>query len=221
MRFLYAQRERIIKDMKIKTLVVGAVSTNCYIASNEKNGLGLIIDPGDNAGAIEQYLTAADIKPVAILLTHAHFDHIGAVNELSKRYDLPVYMSEAEVEVAGDARLNLSGMVGQAYGIKPTHTLNDDEVLNLADMSIRAILTPGHTKGGMCYYFENEGVLFSGDTLFYESIGRTDFPGGHMGELIRSVKSKIFALPDTTMIYPGHDMPTDVLHEKQYNMFVN
>ena len=221
MRYVLVDKEKILENMRIKTMVVGAVATNCYIVVNDETNETLIVDPGDGAKQIEEYIEKNNLMPKAILLTHAHFDHIGAVQPLSKRYSLPVYMSEEEVTVAENPGLNLSGMLGASYGIKPTHTIKDNEELSLAGFNIRAILTPGHTKGGMCFYFESDAVLFSGDTLFYESVGRTDFPGGHMGQLIRGIKEKLFILPDNVMVYPGHDMPTDIGHEKQYNLFIN
>lgn len=221
MRYVLVDKEKILENMRIKTMVVGAVATNCYIVVNDETNETLIVDPGDGAKQIEEYIEKNNLIPKAILLTHAHFDHIGAVQPLSKRYSLPVYMSEEEVTVAENPGLNLSGMLGASYGIKPTHTIKDNEELSLAGFNIRAILTPGHTKGGMCFYFESDAVLFSGDTLFYESVGRTDFPGGHMGQLIRGIKEKLFILPDNVMVYPGHDMPTDIGHEKQYNLFIN
>lgn len=220
MRHVLIDKEKILNKMRIKTMVVGAVATNCYIVVHDETKESLIVDPGDGAGHIEEYIEKNHLIPKAILLTHAHFDHIGAVEPLSKRYSLPVYMSEEEVAVAENPGLNLSVMLGAAYGVKPTHTVRDTEKLNLAGFEITAILTPGHTKGGMCFYFEDEAVLFSGDTLFYESVGRTDFPGGHLGQLVKGIREKLFVLPDNVMVYPGHDMPTDIGHEKQYNLFV-
>lgn len=220
MRHVLIDKEKILDNMKIKTMVVGAVGTNCYIVINDETDEALIVDPGDGARNIEAYLDENHLTPKAILLTHAHFDHIGAVKPLAQRYSLPVYMSEDEVSVAENPGLNLSVMLGSSYGVKPTHTLKDNEKLNLAGFEITTILTPGHTKGGMCFYFEKDAVLFSGDTLFYESVGRTDFPGGHMGQLVKGIREKLFVLPDNVMVYPGHDMPTDIGHEKQYNLFV-
>lgn len=220
-RHILIDKEKVIKNMKIKTLVVGMVSTNCYIVTNDDNNESLIIDPGDAAETIIGYITQNNLIVKAILLTHAHFDHIGAVDELVNKYSIPVYMSRAEEEVALNPSINLSGMVGSGYGIKATNLLDDNDEIELAGMKIKAILTPGHTKGGMCFYFAEHKVLFSGDTLFYESVGRSDLPGGHMGELVRSIREKLFVLPDDVKVYPGHDMSTDIEHEKRYNMFVN
>lgn len=206
--------------MRIKTLVVGMVSTNCYIVSNEENNQALIIDPGDRADVIAKYIDEQSLKPQAILITHAHFDHIGGVKELLDIYRLPVYMSKEEIDVAKNPMYNLTTMIGNQYGIEPTNIMNDNEELTLAGMTFKTILTPGHTMGGMCFYFEKEKVLFSGDTLFYESVGRTDFPGGHAGTLVKSVKERLLILPDDVAVYPGHDMPTDIGHEKMYNFFV-
>lgn len=220
MRHILIDKEMILNNMKIKTIVVGAVSTNCYVAYHDETKEAFIIDPGEGAKQIEEYIQKNDLKPKAILLTHAHFDHIGAVKPISERYGLPVYMSEEEVSVAENPGLNLSVMLGVSYGLTPTHTLKDGDKLTVAGFEITAILTPGHTKGGTCFYIEKEAVLFSGDTLFYESIGRTDFPGGHLGQLIKGIREKLFILPDNVMVYPGHDMPTDIGHEKQYNLFL-
>lgn len=200
--------------------VLGMVSTNCYVLSNEKNGECIIIDPADRPDAISNLIEKRNVTPVGILLTHGHFDHIGAVKDLRKQYNVKVYASVEETDVLDSPYNNLSESYGMNLKIKADVTLKDQEEFELAGYKIRAIHTPGHTKGGMCYYIENESIMFTGDTLFYESVGRSDFPTGSMSDLIREIKNKLFILPDETRCYPGHGQETSIMHEKVYNPFV-
>ena len=163
----FNRKERFINNMKIKTIIVGPVSTNCYVVSNESTNEALIIDPGDRADVISKYIEECSLIPKAIMITHAHFDHIGGVNDLVKKYSLPVYMGKDEVKVSEDPTYNLSTMLGDAYSVTPTNLIDDNEELILAGMKFKTIFTPGHTKGGVCFYFEDDSILFSGDTLFY------------------------------------------------------
>ena len=187
-----------------KFQVVGPVQTNCYFLYREDTKDCVIVDPGDEAKRIKKFIEDQELHPVAILLTHGHFDHVMAVDSVRTAYHIPVYAAEAEKETMQDASINLSINMGGAM---------------LLDQEVRCILTPGHTVGGMCFYFPKAGMLFSGDTLFQESVGRTDFPGGSMSEIVRSIREKLFVLPDAVQVYPGHGLMTSIKNEKMFNPF--
>lgn len=206
--------------MKIEHFIVGVVGTNCYFAINEDTRECVVIDPGDYAKMLEEKLRGGGYTPVAILLTHGHFDHIMGVEELAKAFSIPVYVHEDDAQMLEDPSLNACAMIGARVSVKADRTVKDGDVLNLAGMEIRVIHTPGHTPGGACYYFPKEEVLFSGDTMFCESVGRTDLPGGSMSALVRSIKEKVLKLPDLTIVYTGHGEPTKIGFEKQYNPFI-
>ena len=209
-----------MSQLEIRSFVLGMVATNCYLAINKETKEALIIDPADNAPRIARELDKAGAHPVAILLTHGHFDHILAVDDLRDKYRIPVYCHKDEEEVLEKDALNMASMIGRLYSTKADVLLRDEEQLKLAGFDIIVFHTPGHTKGGVCYYLPEEQTLFSGDTLFCGSVGRTDFPTGSMITLIRSVKEKLFVLPDDVRVYPGHDMETSIGYEKRYNPFI-
>ena len=206
-------------QIEIKSMTLGMVATNCYLIINKETKEALLIDPADNALRISNVIEENVCTLKAILLTHGHFDHIMALNELKKRYNVPVYAHEEEEDVLKQSSLNMSGMIGQIYTTQADIYVKDGEHLKLAGLDIIVLHTPGHTKGGVCYYLPEEKVLMSGDTLFHCSIGRTDFPTGSMPQLVRSVKEQLFVLPDDVQVYPGHDSVTSIGYEKQYNPF--
>jgi len=206
--------------MRIKSLVLGEVRTNCYIVCDERLMQCLIIDPADNAEHISALLERDGIKPLAILLTHGHFDHIYAVNELARDYRLPIIAGEEEAELLQDPILNESYAVGREAAVVPTRLLKDGQNVEIGPFIFKVIATPGHTQGSVCYYFEDENVLFAGDTLFFESIGRSDLHTGNGGKLIRSIKDKLFLLPGNTEVYPGHGPITTIEHEIRNNPYV-
>ena len=209
-----------MQKMDIRAFTLGPVGTNFYIAVNKDTKEALLIDPADQAAGIESYLRQNQLQPVAILLTHGHFDHIMAVNELKASLDLPVYAHEDEEEVLKSVRLNMSNMIGARYVSEADFYLKDGDTLELAGFHIIVYHTPGHTRGGCCFYIPDEKVLFSGDTLFNCSIGRTDFPTGSMSVLVRSIKEKLFVLPDDVVVYQGHEGVTNIGFEKQHNPFL-
>ena len=180
----------------------------------------LIVDPGDNADRIEQKVLEMQGRPAAILLTHGHFDHIMGIDTLRREWSVPVYASALEQKVLTDANVNLSVAYGAGYVFADAKFLEDGASLALAGYQIRMISTPGHTAGGCCYYIEEEEVLFSGDTLFAGSVGRTDFPTGSMSTLVRSVKERLLSLPEDTQVYPGHMEATTIGFEKENNPFL-
>ena len=206
-------------QIEIKSMTLGMVATNCYLIINKETKEALLIDPADNALRISNVIEENVCTLKAILLTHGHFDHIMALNELKKRYNVPVYAHEEEEDVLKQSSLNMSGMIGQIYTTQADIYVKDGEHLKLAGLDIIVLHTPGHTKGGVCYYLPEEKVLMSGDTLFHCSIGRTDFPTGSMSQLVRSVKEQLFVLPDDVQVYPGHDSVTSIGYEKQYYPF--
>ncbi len=200
--------------MDIKTVVVGDLQVNCYIVSNGNDAI--VIDPGDEYEKIKNALAGKSVK--AVLLTHGHFDHTGAVNEF-KKDGVKVYISANEEYMLSDGYCCLAEPFG--FPFKPTAadaTFDDGDVLELCGMQFKAILTPGHTTGSACFLCEN--VLFSGDTLFLQSIGRTDFPGGDFDVISKSIKEKIYTLPENILVYSGHGGVTTVKDEKLYNPFV-
>lgn len=207
-------------DLAVKHMIVGAVATNCYLAENTKTKEALIIDPGDNAPGIAKIIKSDGVTPVAILLTHGHFDHAMAAEEVANEYGIEIYAHEAERETLEDPRINLSGMIGQTLKFHADRYVKDGEVLHLAGFDIQVFHTPGHTLGGVCYYLEEEKVLFSGDTLFCQSVGRTDFPTGSASTLIRSIQEKLMPLPDDTEVYTGHEDMTTIGMERKYNPFL-
>jgi len=180
----------------------------------------LIIDPGDNAEKIEQKILEMQGKPVAILLTHGHFDHILAAEAIRDRYQIPIYASQKEEKTLQDSKINLTAYHMNSYTLKADVYLTDLQVARLAGFSVQMIETPGHTVGSCCYYLKDEGVLFSGDTVFCGSVGRTDFPEGSTAAIVESLHRLLDAFPDDTEVYPGHDASTTIGYEKRYNPFV-
>jgi glyoxylase-like metal-dependent hydrolase (beta-lactamase superfamily II) len=194
---------------------------NCYIVIDEGSKQAIVLDPGENAPDIIDFILSESLEIKAILLTHCHFDHIGAVKELKERLDAPVVIPKGEEIVAGSTAYNLSAMFGCPLTLEYDRTIDDGEELKFGSLSLKAISTPGHTPGGMCYYFANEGIVFTGDTLFYMSVGRTDFPLGSYSQLMDSIKNKLFTLPYYVKAYPGHGEHTDIAYEKLNNIYVS
>lgn len=208
-----------MKNMQIESMVLGAVATNCYLVKNRQTAAMLLIDPADCAERIIEKVTAMGGRPEAILLTHGHFDHIGAAQELGAHYGIPVCALDQETEVLQSVTKNLTTWGGSGYTLMPDRLFHDGEKISFAGFEGVVIHTPGHTCGSACYYFAQEGVLFSGDTLFCGSVGRTDFPTGSMSQIHQSIHQKLFVLPEETIVYPGHDQSTDIAYEKRYNPY--
>ena len=207
-------------NLEIRSLIVGEVATNCYLAANKATKETVLIDPGDEAGRIDAAIQENGYRPVAILLTHGHFDHVMASESLAAKYNLDIYALEQEKETLEDPGVNLCGMIGRFDIYHATKYVKEGDVLNLAGFSFRVIHTPGHTPGGCCYYIEDEKTLFSGDTLYEGTIGRTDFPKGSMRELLDGIRTKLLILPEDTAVYPGHMGVTSIGQEKPHNMFL-
>lgn len=206
--------------VKVNRMVLGPVETNCFYAYVEGSEEAIVFDPGDQGERVYERLKGEGLIIKGILLTHGHFDHISGVEKLRALSGAKVYASKEEKEICERPDLNCSIQMGRPVNIQVDYFLKDEEILEIAGMKIKTLYTPGHTKGGVCYYIEEEGILVSGDTLFQDSVGRTDLPTGSMGTLVRSIKERIFVLPDNVQIYPGHGDVTTVAHEKAYNPFV-
>lgn len=207
--------------MKIEQYCVGQVQTNCYFAINEETQEMLVIDPGDFAQLLAEKIKQKGLKPKAVLLTHGHFDHAMAAEELAGILGVKIYAHEAEKETLEQSGLNASGMIGRRDSYQANVFVKDGEVLQLAGMDLKVLHTPGHTEGGCCFYSEEDKVLFSGDTLFCQSVGRTDFPRGSMSQLIRSIRDKLLPLPDDVKVYPGHMGVTTIGMERRGNPFIS
>jgi glyoxylase-like metal-dependent hydrolase (beta-lactamase superfamily II) len=213
-------------NVQVGMFTMGMVGTNCYFAFNEKESFEdgyrhcVFFDPADKGRRIYDTLEEQKIKVDLILLTHGHFDHIGGVDELRDLSGAKLGCYIKEEAMCKDPYLNLSNNYGMNLSVQPDILYNDEDIITVAGMSMKVIATPGHTSGGCCFYFENEGILISGDTLFEESVGRTDFPTSSTSELIRSIKDRLFCLPEDTIVYPGHGDITTIGHEKMYNPFI-
>ena len=206
-----------MKRLDLQKCIVGSVFTNCYFLKNKETEEMLIVDPGDR---IEQKVLEMQGRPVAILLTHGHFDHILAAEEIKKKYNIPIYACAKEEKTLQDPRINLTAFHTSSYTLKADVYLTDLQVVELAGFSVQMIETPGHTLGSCCYYLKDEGVLFSGDTVFCGSVGRTDFPEGSTAAIVNSLHRLLEALPDDTEVCPGHDTSTTIGYVKRYNPFV-
>ena len=204
----------------VKNFHVGPIQTNCYFMINQETKQGVVVDPGDDAQMLYRQIKALDFVPEAILLTHGHFDHVTGTQELRELTGAKVYIHETERLTVEETITHMFPQMGNSGKKVPVDEwMAGEPVLEIAGFRIHVYMTPGHTRGGVCYYFPAEGVLFSGDTLFASSIGRTDFAGGSYSALIWSVEEKLFVLPDETKVYPGHEGFTTIGHEKRYNPF--
>lgn len=208
-------------NLKVSSLIVGNLAVNCWFLVNEDTKEALVFDPGDEAQRIQIYAGKKEWAVKGILLTHGHADHIGGAEALRNLTGAPIYALQEEEEMLLNAKTNLSMFINhKAITVNADELLKDGQELTLSGMKLKVLHTPGHTPGGCSYYCEDAGCVFSGDTLFQGSVGRSDFPGGSMSELVRSVKEKLFKLPDGTRVYPGHGEETSIGYEKVYNPFV-
>lgn len=207
--------------MKIlKEIVGGMMMQNAYIIMDENTQDGAIIDPGADADILINIIETKKINLKYIILTHGHFDHIGACEDIKNKYNIPIVICEGEELLVENAQNNLSEMIHKKIEFRADISLKNNEIFKINDtLFFKTIKTPGHTPGGMCLYFENENVLFSGDTLFKGSIGRTDFPYGNSSELINSL-SILKALPPSTIVYSGHGDETTIGNEKNTNPYM-
>ncbi|MBO6113930.1 MAG: MBL fold metallo-hydrolase [Lachnospiraceae bacterium] len=202
------------------TNVLGALATNCYMAVNTDTRETLIIDPADKADFIIKRCKEQHYKVAGILLTHGHFDHIRAVPGLKKEYpDIKIYAGKEEEDVLKNVHVNMTVDFPPEMTLDADIYVDDGEELDLIGTKIKCLHVPGHTKGGMCYYFEENKIVFSGDTLFEMSVGRSDFPTGSWEDLIENISKKLLTLPDDVVVYSGHGGKTTIGREKMMNPF--
>jgi len=203
----------ILKELKIETWIGDA--TNCYIVQDEKSKETMVIDPAGDVDKIVEMLDILQAKLKYIYLTHCHGDHIGGVNELKQRYGGQIVAHRLAAENLLNTDTNLTLYIGkEGLTIETDARVDDNDLIHLGDLEFRVIHTPGHTSGGSCLYSEEEKLLFSGDTLFRGTWGRTDVPTGDFEAVISSITKKLMILPDETIVYPGHGKSTMIREEK-------
>ena len=200
-------------------MVIGSVQTNCYFIYREGTSEVICVDPADKGAQIAAKLEEKGLKVAAIFLTHGHFDHIWGVKEMQQSTGAKIYAYSGEKEVLENATLNVSAQVGRPYEVEADEYIEDGEVITIKGITCKLIATPGHTQGSCCYYFEEDKILISGDTLFQESVGRTDLATGSQAALSRSIKERLLPLPEDVKVYPGHGDQTTIGHEMKYNPY--
>ena len=207
----------------VKGYRVGMMPTNFYYMHLEGSQDAVVFDPADSGKELADVLQQEGLTIRAIFLTHAHFDHIFGVKAMKEATGAPVYAYEGEKGLCRSSQLNQSAMIGRPCTVEPDVWLKDGEVTELCGIRLKTLATPGHTEGSCCFYAEDEEgghFLISGDTLFEESVGRTDLPTGSFSDLTRSIREVLFGLPDDTLVFPGHMGETTIGHEKQFNYMV-
>lgn len=206
--------------MELELLHTGPLGVNTYILSGEKEDQCIVIDPAD-ARPVLRYIQQKKLRTVAVLLTHGHFDHILGVAALKEASGIKVYIHEADAAALYDPSVSLSNLSSfSLLPCRPDVMLQDEDMLNVAGFSIRVLHTPGHTAGGVCYLIEEQGLLFTGDTLFHTDVGRTDLPGGDAQTLYDSIFRKLFSLSGDYVVYPGHEESTTLAEERKHNLYM-
>ncbi len=208
-------------SIEIRRKVLGPIQTNVYFVSNKDTKECVIIDPADDAPRIKSLIDQLGVTPVAILLTHGHFDHINAADEVRSMYGVKIYALAEEKETLSDPWLNGDArFYRRGLSLGADVLFHDGDVLEFLGEKWKVIWTPGHTAGSCCFYLEDQKILFAGDTLFQGSYGRYDLPGGDFSSLQVSLKKKLFALPDDVVVFPGHMEDTTIGFEKRYNPII-
>lgn len=192
--------------MIFDSLAIGSYQTNCYIFGNEQTKEVAVIDAGENIEELIEYIKEKEYKVQEILITHGHFDHTDGIAELKDSTGANVYICEQDANM-----LKNTECIGEF--------IKDGDIIEIGGMDLQVIHTPGHTQGGVCFFYEN--ILFAGDTLFNQSIGRTDLPGGNYRQLIQSIENKLLTLPDEVNVYPGHGTSTTIGKERKSNPFLS
>lgn len=209
--------------MNIHNLVLGDYQTNSFVLTAYESATDcVIIDTGLNSEPLLQYLEQNELTPAALILTHGHADHIAGINLLRQAHpDIKIAIHKLDAAMLTDSIANLSAMAGAFFKAEPADILIETEdVIEFAGISLQVLHTPGHTPGGISLYSQFDSVVFSGDALFADSIGRTDFPGGNFDTLIKSIKQKLLTLPGKTKVYTGHGPATTIEREIMHNQFL-
>lgn len=207
--------------MFLRTFPVGLLGCNCSILGDEASHSAVVIDPGDQVEDILEILQQNALALTAILITHAHIDHIGGAARLKARTGAPVLLNERDFDLYRMLDVQASWL-----GIAPPErtgidaSLGEQNPVELGEQKLQVIETPGHTQGSVCLYLPEHHLLFAGDTLFAGSIGRTDLPGGDSRMILNSLKSRLLALPDETLVLPGHGEQTTIGQERRTNPFL-
>lgn len=201
--------------MILKRFVVGPLETNCYVFGDEDTKEAVVIDPGGDANTIKNYITKNNLQVKYVINTHGHGDHIGN----NRNFNAEILIHKLDSAFLNDPSLNLSDAFAVAItSPKATRLLNDGDEISIGKLPLRVMHTPGHTPGSIC--LNHNDIVFSGDTLFFEGIGRTDLPNSSWEALLGSIKNKLMVLPDGCKVYPGHGPETTIGHERRYNPFV-
>lgn len=207
-----------MSEIKVGCLTIGMLENNTYFLHRDGEFDCIIIDPARDGDMIVTRLREKGLVVKGVLLTHAHFDHIIGVDGIEMLVKAPVYGGKKDVPLFKDPDLNQSKSIGKEISITLDHELSDGDEIEIGSMKCKVLETPGHTAGSICFYFEEEKLLFSGDTLFRETFGRTDFPTGSESDMHKSI-DRLLALPEDVKVYPGHNDFTTIEHERRYNPF--
>ncbi len=202
-------------NLVIMGLSLGVMPTNCYLVWDNISKEAVVIDPADEAERIIDWIEKEGLELKAILLTHGHFDHVFAVDDLRKKYGVKAYIHELEKDVLESAEKNCAYMIDRSFCMTADVLVKDEEELEFGSLKLRVIHTPGHTHGGVCYYFYDADTLFSGDTLFCRAVGRDDLPTGSREALYNSIKERLLVLPEEVIVFPGHRGQTTIGAEKK------
>jgi len=205
--------------MKYESVIVGALETNCYIVYCEETLECAVIDPGAEPEKIFRLIGHKGLKPTILINTHGHVDHIGANRDIKDKFDIPLYLHAADKPMLESVlQSELSFFLGAKESPPPDKYLEEGDEIKIGYVSLSVIHTPGHSPGSVCLM--GDGILFSGDTLFFGGVGRTDLPGGSWSEMESSIREKIFTLPADTVVLPGHGPTTTVDQETKFNPFI-